>query len=411
MLPTDWQSVLQQRLDELNTRHLLRARHALEPQSSTRIRQGNDVLLNFASNDYLGLTHHPRVKAAVAEAVARWGVGSGAAPLISGYTDAHASAEASIARWKGTESAVLFSSGYQANVAMVQMLEAVGAAEGRSTRFLLDKLCHASLIDAVRSLSPSGGGTAYRVFPHNGTSKLARLLNDAGREKFADVVVTESIFSMDGDAANLPAITSLLKPDDARRPLLVVDEAHGSGVYGPDGAGWASEVGLAGRVDLTVVTLSKALGGIGAAICGSRLVCDALVNFGRGYIFSTSMPAAMAAAAEAAINVCREEPWRQQRVRALARLVRKEVSAIGLHLPVAAVQPDDSPIIPILLGEETLALTAAARLRERGLLVMPIRPPTVPPGGSRLRVTMSCEHSDADIDLLLSSLRGLSEQL
>jgi 8-amino-7-oxononanoate synthase len=195
---------------------------------------------------------------------------------------------------------------------------------------------------------------------------------------------------------------------DAHPALLVVDEAHGSGVYGPAGAGWCAHAGFADRVDITIVTLSKALGCIGAAVCGSRAFCDALINLGRGYIFSTSMPAAVAAAAEAAIGVLRDEPHRALRVRQLARLVRAEARSAGLVLPEA--EPNDAPILPILLGTEAAALDAAQQLRARGVLALAIRPPTVPRNGSRLRITLSCEHSDGDLEALIRSLRELAEQ-
>jgi 8-amino-7-oxononanoate synthase len=336
---------------------------------------------------------------AVQLAAAEFGVGAAASPLITGYSTAHAAAEAALAKWKGTEAAVLLPSGYQANHAAVDTIRRVGQLGRHSgTRFLIDKLAHASLIDAVMSAG------SFRIFNHNDLEKLERLLGDAGKENLPhephiDVVVTESVFSMDGDTAPLRELVVLKK----KHPFfLLLDEAHGSGVYGPHGAGYAGELGLADIVDAYVVTLSKSLGCAGGAICGTQKFCNAVVNFGRAYIYSTRVPPTTAAACEAAIGVMRDEPWRQQRLRALAQRVR---ARLPTRLPVG---PGDSPIIPIVLGSETAAMEAAEALSQAGLLVMPIRPPTVARGTSRLRVTLSCDHSDAEIDQLLAALDALS---
>jgi 8-amino-7-oxononanoate synthase len=398
MLPDPWHRLFAAELSRLEDARLLRRRRVVRPIDAMHVEVDGRALVNFASNDYLGLTHHPRVVDAFRRATDQYGVGSGAAPLVTGYTPAHASAERALAAWKGTESAVLFSSGYQANVAVVHALAAAGRAAGRPVRFLLDKLCHASLVDAVRGAADS---TTFRVYPHNGTDKLARLLDTRAPESL-NVIVTESIFSMDGDAADLSAIARLKQQHGENGPLLLLDEAHGSGVYGNGGAGLAAELGVRDAVDATVVTLSKAVGVVGAAVCGSAALCEMLVNLGRPYIYSTSVPAAVAAAAEASIHVMADEPHRQQRVRAVARHLRAELAAAGFDLP-----PGDSPIVPILLGAERTALAAADRLREAGLLALAIRPPTVPRGTSRLRITLSSEHTDDEVAALLSALRTL----
>jgi 8-amino-7-oxononanoate synthase len=394
-MPSDsWQSIFEHEISRLDGASLLRRRRVVTPIDAVHVEVDGRRLINFASNDYLGLSHHPRVIAAMSDAAQKYGAGSGAAPLITGYTPAHAEAERVIAEWKGTQAAVLFSSGYQANVALVHALADIAKRGGREVRFLIDKLCHASLVDAVRGV----GERAFRVFPHNGIEKLSRMLE--AREKTLDVILTESIFSMDGDAADLPSIAALKTeyPD----VFLAVDEAHGSGVYGENGSGLASELALRDRVDATVVTLSKAIGVIGAAVCGSRSLCDVLVNLGRPYIYSTSMSAPIAAAATAAISVMRDEPQRQRRVRGLAKHVRASLIEAGF-----AIAGGDSPIIPIVLGEETAALNAAGNLREQGILVLAIRPPTVPKGTSRLRLTLSSEHSDAEVKQLLDALMTL----
>ena len=390
---TSWISLAQAELDRLGEVHLYRRPRTIAPIDSTHVRIDGRCLVHFCSNNYLGLTHHPAVRQAATDAIAGFGIGSGAAPLISGYTPAHASAERGLARWKGTQAAVLLPSGYQANIAAVQTAAAIGRLGGRGgIRFLIDKLAHASLLDAVAAT-----GASYRVFPHNGLAKLRRLMDDAPPQQL-QVVVTESIFSMDGDAADLAGLARLKQEHEF---LLIVDEAHGSGVYGPGGAGLAAELGLSASVDVSIVTLSKAMGGMGGAVCASDPFCRMLVNRGRAYLFSTSMPASWAAAAEMAITVMRDEPWRQERVRQLARRVRAALAG------AAQIRAADSPIIPIILGDEQAAIGAAARLAEQGFLVAAVRPPTVPRGSSRLRVTLSCDHTDADIDRLIGAIASL----
>jgi len=421
------EDLLKATLDARRRDAQFRQRLAVRPIDATHVLVGGQRLTNFASNDYLGLTHHPRVIHAVQRPSQSHGVGAGASALISGYTDLHASAESAIARWKGTESAILLPSGYQANLAAVQTLTA--SAGRRAVRFLVDKLAHASLVDAVRA-----SGAAFRVFPHNGLEKLARLVRDADAAQL-QVVVTESVFSMDGDVADLVGLAEL---KERLGFVLLLDEAHASGVYGPNGSGYAAECGLAGLADVTVVTLSKALGCVGGAVCGSRAWCDGVLNLGRAYIYSTSIPASIAAAAEAALAVLRDEPERQQRLRANARHLRALLAA---HVLPGSHQ--DCPIVPILLAPHIMqgqsaedqaddqaapgshssetpaldrsvsspaddvgrALLAAERLRAAGFLVLPIRPPTVPPGTSRLRITLSSQHTTDEIDALAAAVR------
>lgn len=385
--------LLAQELARRHELHRARSRRVVLALDSTHLQIGQRRLTNFASNNYLGLTHHRRVVAAAQRAAQSSGVGSGASALICGYSDAHQAAELAIANWKQTEAAVLLPSGYQAAHASIQTLASIGEAQPAGVRFLIDKLCHASFIDAVR-----GSAMPFRIFPHNHLEKLKRLLAEAPPDQM-QVVVTESIFSMDGDAADLSGLASL----KAEHPfVLVLDEAHGSGAYGHAGSGYADECGLQNIVDVSLVTLSKAVGVAGGAICASRLFCDAVVNWGRAYIYSTSVPPMSAAAIIAAIQVMQDEPQRQQRLRMLARHVRAELAKGGFALAL-----HDSPIIPVVLGSESRALDAAERLWMAGLLVPAIRPPTVPLGSSRLRITLCCDHSDAEVDQLISHLRTL----
>jgi 8-amino-7-oxononanoate synthase len=333
------------------------------------------------------------VLAAVESAVRQVGFGSGAAALICGQTEIHASAAREIARWKKTEAAVLLPSGYQANHAAIQTLAAIAKSQNRPIRFLVDKLAHASILDAASASAPHRG--AVRVFPHNNLDKLSRLLRDSPAPQL-DVVITESIFSMDGDAADLAGLSKLKGKHSF---ILMLDEAHASGVYGQDGCGYAGELGLAAMVDISIVTLSKAMGGIGGTICASRAFCNAVENFGRAFIYTTNIPAAAAAAAQAAIQVLRDEPQRQNRVRDLARRVRAQLAAANVHL-----LPGDSPILCWVLGSEAAAIATAQSLRDKGLFVTPVRPPTVAPGSSRLRMTLSSQHTDEEIQQLISAV-------
>jgi 8-amino-7-oxononanoate synthase len=371
---------------------LLRRRRTLRVLDSVRVERDGRELINFAGNDYLGLTHHPRLIESGMRAACQAGVGAGAAGLITGYAELHALAERELATLKQTESAILLPSGYQANLAAIQAVATVAAEAGRPVRFLLDKLAHASLVDAVRASS-----AAMRVFPHNHMEKLARLLRDADPGE-TQVVVTESIFSMDGDAADLETLASLKR---SHRFLLILDEAHATGVYGDGGAGLLSERKLSGLADLNVVTLSKAIGCQGGAVCGSKRWCDAVVNYGRSYIFSTSVSPLVAACVAEAVQVMREEPQRRQRVRELAKRVRSRLAS-RWNIPEG-----DSPIIPLVVGEERKAIDASQALLEAGLLVPAVRPPTVPRGGSRLRVTLSCDHSDEQVDRLIAAVSAL----
>ncbi len=389
-MPHPFHVRLAQELSRRAEAGLLRSRRIVKPLDAVHVEIDGDRYVNFCSNNYLGLTHHPAVIEAMRRAAYDFGAGAGAAGLISGYMPAHESAESAIAAWKNVEAAILFPSGYQANHAAIQTLAALGNAGAGGIRFLVDKLAHASLIDAVQ-----GSGCPWRVVPHGGLAKLRRLLGEAPADQL-QVVVSESIFSMDGDAADLRRLVQF-KQDFPF--ILLLDEAHASGVYGADGAGLAAELGVQSDVDLSIVTFSKSAGSAGGAICSSKQIRDAILNFGRAYIYSTSVPPGVAAAIQASVSIMRAEPQRQQRVRDLAKKVRSGLLGAGWKLP-----PGDSPIIPLIVNEESRALAMSARLAEKKLLVQAVRPPTVPRGTSRLRVTLSCEHSDSEVDGLLEEL-------
>lgn len=391
MDPQDWLNRCARQLAQREQLLLLRRRQITRPIDATHIEIAGRTYVNFSSNNYLGLTHHPRMLEAVRSVEQS---GSGAAGLITGHTELHAQAEAAIAQWKGMESAVLLPSGYQANVAAIQTLAGIAESYSGGVRFLVDKLAHASLIDAIRS-----SDAEMRVFPHNGMAKLRRLLDEADADQL-QVVVTESIFSMDGDSADLAQIAKM----KSERPfVLLVDEAHASGVYGPAGAGLAAELGLAKVVDVSVVTLSKAIGAAGGAVCGSRVFTDALLNFGRAFIYSTNVSPAITACSMAAIQIMKREPERQSRVRKLAAHARGALQRAGFDLPVG-----DSPIIPVVLGSEEAVLSASQRLAGEGMWITAVRPPTVAPGASRLRITLSCAHTDQEVEKLLQQVSRIT---
>lgn len=388
MPAAQWLSLLQTELENRDAAHRLRSRTTLEHVDAVRVRCDGKTYVNFCGNNYLGLTHHPRMLQALRGARA---TGSGAAGLISGYSTELAAAESELARWKGCESAVLLPSGYQANTVAIQTLASLRSTGG--VRFLVDKLAHASLIDAIHATN-----CPMRIFPHNQYAKLERLLAASPSDQ-VQIIVTESIFSMDGDAVDLVAIAQLKQ----RFPfVLLLDEAHATGVCGPEGSGLAAELGLRQAVDVSIVTLSKALGCLGGAACGPKVFTDALLNHGRAYIYSTAVAPFVGALLQCAIDICRTEPQRRARLAQITQRVRTKLQELGFSQPGGS-----SPIIPLIAGEEKKALDWADQLRGQGLLVLPIRPPTVPAGASRLRVTLSCEHSDAQTDSLLAAVSRL----
>jgi 8-amino-7-oxononanoate synthase len=343
---------------------------------------------NFGSNDYLGLAADPRVVDAARRASEAFGWGAGASPLVTGWGEAHQELADELARFEETEAAVLFPSGFAANLGTIAALVDKGDA------VYADRLDHACLIDGVRL-----SGARLRVYPHNDAGRLGAILaRDRGRFRRA-LIATDGVFSMDGDLAPLADLADLAERFGA---MLLVDEAHGTGVFGPDGRGAASEEGVADRVPIKVGTLSKALGSVGGFVAGSRRLIDWLVNHARTLIYSTALPPAAVAAAREALRIVRAEPWRRERVRALGARLRADLSAGGHD-----VGPSAGPIVPVLLGEAGRAMSAAERLRDRGFLVPAIRPPTVPEGTARLRISLSAAHTDEDVAALAGAIRAL----
>lgn len=345
---------------------------------------------NFSSNDYLGLAVHPQVTAALMAAASRYGVGSGAAHLVCGHTREHQALEEELAAFTGREAAILFSTGYMANLGTIQALA------GRGDAVFEDRLNHASLLD---------GGLAsearFQRYRHNDEGHLSTLL--AASAASAKLVVTDAVFSMDGDLAPLPELAATCREYQA---ALMVDDAHGFGVLGRDGKGAAAHFGCsADDIPVYMATLGKAIGTFGAFVAGSRELVDYLTNFARPYIYTTAMPPALAAATRQSLRLVQEESWRREHLQALIRRFRTAAIDQGWEL-----MPSETAIQPLLLGEESKALSLSQALEERGFWVTAIRPPTVPVGQSRLRITLTAGHSEADVDALLDALADLRER-
>lgn len=349
--------------------------------------------VNFGSNDYLGLAADPRLAEAACEAAQRSGWGSGASPLVVGHSAEHAALERALAEFEGCEAALLFSTGYAANVGTVTALV------GRGDVVYSDGLNHASIVDGCR-LSRA----EVRVYRHADAAHLAELLKQEAvtfntatfRRR---LIVTDGLFSMDGDAAPLAALADLAERFEA---MLLVDEAHATGVLGAGGRGSCEAAGIEERVDVRVGTLSKALGSVGGFVVGRRAVVEWLVNRARPYVFSTALPPAAAAASLAAIDIVRREPERRRKLAETAAALRLTLSTQGWDLG-----PSASQIVPLVVGDAAETMRLAAALRERGLLVPPIRPPSVPEGASRLRLSLSYGHTPAMIGRLVATLGEL----
>ena len=358
------------------------------PQTPQLVLDGQP-LVNFGSNDYLGLAADPRLAAAVAEAVGHEGWGSGASPLVTGRAALHARLEQRLAEMEGAEAALLFPSGFAANVG------AIAALVGPGDVVFADRNNHASLLDGCR-LSRAD----VRVYPHGDWQSLAGLLARAAQRR-RRLIVTDSLFSMDGDLAPLVELTELAV---RHRAMLLIDEAHATGVFGRNGRGVAEHLDVDSRtfasVAVRVGTLSKALGGIGGFVVGSRALIEWLLNRARTYVYSTAAPAATAAAALAALDIVAAEPERRRGLLARAEMLHGALAAQGWN-----VGPSQSQIIPILVGEPARAVELSARLRQAGLFVPAIRPPTVPEGQSRLRISLIAAHTPEMIERLLCALQ------
>jgi len=392
---TDFNPELKRRLEAVRGQKLFRELRCVDSAQGARIEIGGKLFLNFSSNDYLGLANHPALKEAAIKAVEQFGAGSGASRLICGSLAPFHQLEEALADFKRTEAALTFSTGYATAIGTICALL------GRDDIIILDKLVHASIVDAAKL-----SGAKLRVFAHNDLNDLEDKLKWAdtfskaeSRQRKAEIfVVTESIFSMDGDAAPLREIVALKEKYGA---WFMVDEAHATGIIGEGGRGLAEELGVSSQIEIQMGTLGKALGASGGYICGSRVLIDYLVNRARSFIFSTAPVPAAAAAAMAAVHFVQSSDGESRRKPLRARVAefQPQIANHKSQIPGA--------IIPILIGEESKAVEAAAKLREQDIFVPAIRYPTVARGKARLRVTVTASHSAGDVATLVRSLEPI----
>jgi 8-amino-7-oxononanoate synthase len=375
--------------DDLSLRreqNLYRERLVLESPQGAEVRVGEDSLLSFCSNDYLGLANDPRVVVAFQQGAERYGVGAGASHLVSGHSRAHHALEEEIADFVGAERALLFSTGYMANLGVLSALM------DRNDAIFEDRLNHASLIDAARLARAK-----VTRFPHADMKRLASLLAHVPRPK---LITTDAVFSMDGDIAPLAELSDLAARHGTR---LLVDDAHGLGVLGKNGRGTLEHSGLPPAPPVILMgTLGKALGVFGAFVAGEEALIETLIQRARTYIYTTALPPAVAEAVRAGLRIVQEEGWRRERLQSLVAQFRVGAERLGLVL-----LPSSTPIQPVVLGSADAALRASQRLRGQGILVPAIRPPTVPEGSARLRITFSAAHEAAHVDRLLDALAAI----
>lgn len=377
-------ATLRDELETLKSRQLYRLRRIVEgPQQAELVIDGVHCL-NFSSNDYLGLAAHPELAAAARAALDSYGVGAGAAHLVTGHTRAHHAFEEDLAVFTGRPRALLFSTGYMANIGVASALLK------RGDNVFEDRLNHASLLDAGLA-----SGAHFKRYPHADTQALrTQLVMSTGRT----MVMTDGVFSMDGDIAPLPALADCSESANA---FLMVDDAHGFGVLGAHGRGSLEYHGLAmDDVPILMGTLGKALGSFGAFVAGSEALIETLIQRARTYIYTTASPPALAEAARAALRLVQRDSWRRERLIALIRRFRQGAGQLALPL-----MPSETAIQPLLIGDAGKALKVSARLSQLGLLVIAIRPPTVPEGTARLRITLTAGHSDSQVDRLLDGLQ------
>jgi len=381
MNPLSW---IDDELLALSQKNLHRRLMVREGAQTARLSIDGRELTNFGSNDYLGIAADPRLSQAAAEALVREGWGSGASPLVTGFASAHQRLAQRLAEFEETEAALAFTSGFAANVGAIASLVGPGDA------VYADSKNHASLFDGCR-LSRAD----VRVYPHGDCGRLAELLEKSNRYR-RRLIATDGLFSMDGDLAPLTELVELARRYEA---MLLVDEAHATGVFGLHGRGVCEHLGVEHEVHVRVGTLSKALGCIGGFVAGSRSLIEWLVNRARPYVFSTAAPAASAAAAITALDIVRQEPQRREKLLDRSQKLRADLQAQGWN-----IGPSASQIIPLVVGEPERAVSLSMKLREYGLFVPAIRPPTVPEGESCLRISLTAGHTDEMIATLLAAL-------
>ncbi len=375
---------MQRRLEDIQRRHLFRQLTPLAHSTAPWLTLSGHPLLNLSSNNYLGLADHPRLKEAAIAAIRAYGCGAGASRLITGTTPLHEQLEQRLAAFKGSERALLFGSGYLANMGVITSL--VGAGDV----VLSDELNHASIVDGCR-LSRA----ERRIYPHCNIAVLAQQLEDLERAGHPGtrLVITDSVFSMDGDLAPLAEIAVLCERYNA---LLMVDEAHATGCLGPAGRGLVAQMGLDAEAVISINTLSKGFGVTGAFVSGSDLLREFLINVARQFIFTTALPPADVVACLAALDILEEDPALPTRLQRQAAFFRSGLQKLGFSTLASETQ-----IIPLLIRDETCALHMAEALREHGLYAVAIRQPTVPPGAARIRFSVMASHTPEDLSFAL----------
>lgn len=373
-------------LDERGASGLLRKRHTLQSPQSPHIIVDGKAYLSFCSNDYLGLANHPQLIAAMQQGAQQWGAGAGAAHLVSGHSQAHHELEQALAEFAGTPAALLFSTGYMANLGVVQALV------GKGDTVFADKLNHASLNDAM--LLSRASVKRYR---HNDMAQLETLLAkaDSGNK----LIITDAVFSMDGDLACLPELLTLCEQYDA---WLLVDDAHGFGVLGNEGRGSLAHFKLASSRIIYMATLGKAAGVFGAFVAAEQVVIDTLVNHARSYVYTTATPPALASALLESVKLISRGDAMRAHLQQLIAQLRDGLSNLPCQL-----MPSNTAIQPLMIGDNQQALVLSDGLRERDIWVAAIRPPTVPQGTARLRITLSAAHTTADVEQLIGALHEL----
>lgn len=365
-----------------------RHRRVIDSATGIHTHMDNKAYLSFCSNDYLGLANHPNIVQAMQHGAERWGVGSGASHLISGHSHAHHALEEELADFVGTERALLFSSGYMANLGIISAL----CKRGDSV--FEDRLNHASLLDGAL-LSQA----KLKRYPHNDSQALANKL--AQQNEGNKLVITDSVFSMDGDIAPLPILAQTAKQHDA---WLMVDDAHGLGVLGKQGRGSLNHFGLnSDDCPVLMATLGKAFGTSGAFVAGSETLIEYLIQKARTYIYTTALPAAVAEATRASLRQVQKDEWRREKLRSLITQFRDGATQLGLKL-----MDSNTPIQPLMVGSSSQALAMSDALKQHGILISAIRPPTVPKDTARLRITFSAQHEPAHIQRLLNALEAIA---
>ncbi len=374
---------LRQTLAERQQQHLYRRPRIADSAQQPHRHINGKAVLTFCSNDYLGLANHPDVIHAFQQAAHEYGVGSGAAHLVNGHTRPHQQLEEALAAFTGRDRALLFSTGYMANIGVVNALL------GRTDTVYQDRLNHASLLDA----GLLSGATLVR-YPHNDTQHLQKRLD--AQEQGRCLILTDGVFSMDGDIAPVRALAALAQQYNT---WLMVDDAHGIGVLGKTGGGVLEEAGIGQDDTILMGTLGKAFGTAGAFVAGSHDLIEYLIQTARTYIYTTAQPPAVAAATLASLHLVQTEHWRREHLQALIQQFRRGAEQLGLPL-----MPSTTPIQPLLIGSSEQALAASQKLEAQGILVTAIRPPTVPLNTARLRITFSAAHTPTDVERLLAAL-------